>query len=83
MPLCIYFGCVFVLKEQNSTLEPLQTDEYINSLQKQTELVHQNISTRLDGLLSKAEFKGTSKQDVMGFFLPLFLQPPSPPQIIV
>lgn len=71
MPLCIYFGFVLVLKEQNSTLEPLQTDEYLNGLQKQTELVDQNISIQLDDLLSKAEFKGTSKQDAMGFFLPL------------
>lgn len=87
MPLYIYFGCVFILKEQNSTLEPLQTDGYVNSLQKQIELVDQNISTQLDGLLNKAEFKGTSKQNAVGFSLSLslspFPQPPAPPCIIV
>lgn len=80
MPLCVRFGCVFILKEQKSTLEPLQTDGYVNSLQKQTELVDQNISTQLDDPLNKAEFKGTAKQNMVGFFLSLSLpQPPGPP----
>lgn len=86
MPLYIYFGCVFILKEQNSTLEPLQTDGYINSLQKQIELVDQNISTQLDDLLNKAEFKGTPKQNAVGFFLlslSLFPQPLASPWIIL
>lgn len=83
MPLYIYFGCVFILKEQNSTLEPLQTDGYVNSLQKQIELVDQNISTQLGDLLDQAEFKGTSKQNAVGFFLSLFLQTPNHPWITV
>lgn len=75
MPLYVRFGCVFILKEQKSTLEPLQTDGYVNSLQKQTELVDQNISTQLDDPLNKAEFKGTAKQNMVGFFLSLFPNP--------
>jgi len=74
VPLYIYFGCVFILKELNGTLEPLHTDGYVNSLQKQIELVHQNICAQLDDLLSKEEFKGTAKQYVGLFSLfPRFL----------
>jgi len=83
VPLYMYFGCVFILKERNSTLEPLQTDGYVNSLQKQMELVDQNISTQLGDLLNKAEFRDTSKQNAVGLFLSLFPEPSAPPWIIV
>lgn len=74
MPLYIYFGCIFIMKELNSTLELLGTDGYVNCLQKQIELVHQNICTQLDHLVSKEKLKGTSEQYIGLFSLfPQFL----------